>query len=273
MGQINRLYSPFGSGIMAIITAYNYTGIIPTSSVSCDNKLDCLQSMCYISHLPYFNHMKIMFRQPPLPTCNLTITTSARELYQKWFPICIIILVVNIINIVSIIITWILYKTSYFIIFISVTFMTTIATLILMMLLGLDVIANSLKQLPYDTTGTITYDTAHVSIILGTYLVMTISFILSFIFSRDSVQEPVSIPDPLLESEYIDLSGSIDNLSYNLLYNQDSISDENQIMNTIESKSRCTDPNSYQDDSVHSEIQPIGSSETNDTTIPISSGN
>lgn len=239
LGQINRLNSPFGSGMEAIITAYNYTGIIPRSSVSCDNKLDCLQSMCYISHLPYFNHMKIMFGQPPLPTCNLTITTSAKELYQKWFIICIIILAVNLISIVSIIITWILYKKIlYFIIFILIIFMTTIATFISIMLLSLDVISGSLGQLPYDTTGTITYDTAHVSIIFGTYLVISVSLILSFIFSGDSVQEPVSISvDPLLESEYIDPSGSTDNLSSS----PDSISDENQVLNTIEPKSKCTD--------------------------------
>lgn len=103
IGQNNQINSPLGIDMSAIIIAYNYTNNqIPGSMSRCDNKLQCLQLMCTMKHIPHFNTMKIF----PIPVtwsnkCDLTVTNSICDIYEKSSVLFITSFIMNIIALIG----------------------------------------------------------------------------------------------------------------------------------------------------------------------------
>ena len=201
LGQLNRLNSPFGTGMSAALFPYNQTNQILNSSVVCNDKLDCMQSMCLISNLPSFNSMKILLTPAPLHMCNLTIEDSIKSLYTKWEFITIIIL--NGLTVLSAIIGWIFYVFSSKIgsAGLFFTFVLYIMTACSTIIFGIDISRSSSTQPPFDTTGTNLYDRIHTELLLSMYAVMTVLFIVNFIMMVVESMRKTDIPTPHIVSD------------------------------------------------------------------------
>lgn len=95
----NRINAPLAD-FDGVLTAYNYSGQIPGTTTTCQNKLTCLQSMCELSRIPKCTSMKIWVSATWGQTsCNATIYDNLLLLKSdEWYGFIITIIVFSIIS-------------------------------------------------------------------------------------------------------------------------------------------------------------------------------